>query len=187
MNRTGSETEVAPEKPTPSQTAGPGLAASALSEAANPDNFVNCLARTLSAANQYLTMLLRDAGLVDLVPSHGEILIHLFACEPVTMQDLARSVHKDPSTMTALVRKLVEADYVSTRKSDADRRVTEVSLTAKGRSLKAAFERISSRLKGVQAKGIDADAFRTTCRTLDAIYNNFKKAVDDARTEGERS
>lgn len=148
--------------------------------------FVNALSRTLGAANRYLMALMSDAGIANIVPSHGEILMQLFAAEPIAMQDLAHAIHRDPSTVTALVRKLADGGYVATAKSEADRRVTEVLLTEKGRDMHASFDAISSQLRAVQMKGIDAAAFRETCATLDAIRDNFEEAIEDrAQEEGE--
>ena len=129
-------------------------------------SFVNTLSQTLTAANAYLVSLLSQAGLKDLVPSHGDILVALFAQETVTMQELSEKIHRDPSTITALVKKLVLGGYVQTQKSVTDKRRTEVSLTSKGKSLRSTFETISTTLVNTQMEGIDADAFAITCATL---------------------
>lgn len=136
-------------------------------------SFVNMLSQTLTAANAYLVSLLSQAGLKDLVPSHGDILVALFAQETVTMQELSEKIHRDPSTITALVKKLVLGGYVQTQKSVTDKRRTEVSLTPKGKSLRSAFETISTTLVSTQMQGVDADAFAVTCATLNQIRANF--------------
>lgn len=136
-------------------------------------SFVNTLSQTLTAANAYLISLLSQAGLKDLVPSHGDILVALFAHEMVTMQALSEKIHRDPSTITALVKKLVMGGYVQTQKSVTDKRCTEVSLTKKGKSLRLAFETISTTLVSTQMQGIDTDAFAITCATLNQIRANF--------------
>lgn len=136
-------------------------------------SFVNTLSQTLTAANTYLVSLLSQAGLKDLVPSHGDILMALFAQETVTMQELSEKIHRDPSTITALVKKLVLGGYVQTQKSVTDKRRTEVSLTLKGKSLRSAFEMISATLVSTQMKGVDAEAFAITCATLNQIRANF--------------
>lgn len=148
-------------------------------------NFVSALSRTLAAANDCLLALLAEAGLRDLAPSHGDILMHLFTEEPVTMQRLAQAIHRDPSTVTALVRKLAQAGYVATCKSDADRRVTEVTLTEKGAALRPAFDAISRQLRDAQMRGVDPESFRTACAVLDCIRDNFACATDaGAPTQG---
>ena len=82
------------------------------------------------------------------------------------MQELSEKIHRDPSTITALVKKLVLGGYVQTQKSSIDKRRTEVSLTSKGKSLRSTFETISTTLVSTQMEGIDADAFAITCATL---------------------
>lgn len=143
------------------------------------DAFVNTLAQTLSAANAYLTFMLSEAGLGGLVPSHGEILMHLFANEKMTMQDLANAIARDPSTITALVRKLADNGYVDTCKSAEDKRITEVFLTSKGRRMQSSFEEISKKLRDTQMKGIDPEAFDLTCQTIDSIRQNFVNELEE--------
>ena len=137
------------------------------------DSFVNTLSQTLTAANAYL------------VPSHGDILVALFAQETVTMQELSEKIHRDPSTITALVKKLVLGGYVQTQKSVTDKRRTEVSLTPKGKSLRSTFETISTTLVNTQMEGIDADAFAITCATLNQIRANFIAANQKEETSSQ--
>lgn len=99
---------------------------------AGASDFVSTLSRTLAAANRFLMTRLRDEGLDSLVPSHGDILMHLFVHEDVTMHELAQAIGREPSTVTCLVRKLANAGYVQTAKHDGDRRITYASLTEQG-------------------------------------------------------
>lgn len=145
---------------------------------ADEASFVSALSRTLAAANGYLMALLAEAGLCELAPSHGDILMRLFVEQPITMQRLAEAIHRDPSTVTALVRKLAQAGYVATRKGDADRRITEVSLTEKGAALRPVFEAISRQLREAQMRGVDPESFRAACAVLDRIRGNFACAAD---------
>ena len=147
-------------------------------------SFVNMLSQTLTAANAYLVSLLSQAGLKDLVPSHGDILVALFAQETITMQELSEKI-RDPSTITALVKKLVLGGYVQTQKSVTDKRRTEVSLTPKGKSLRSTFETISTTLVNTQMEGIDADAFAITCATLNQIRANFIAANQKEETSSQ--
>lgn len=140
-------------------------------------SFVNLLSQTLAAANAYLILQLSQAGLKELVPSHGDILMALFSQKTITMQELSEKIHRDPSTITVLVKKLVVGGYVQTQKSSIDKRRTEVSLTSKGKSLRSAFDTISANLVKAQMEGIDAEAFAATCSTLDQVRSNFSAAV----------
>lgn len=142
-------------------------------------DLVSALSRALREANRYLAEQLDAAGLGELSPSHGDILAQLFAEEPLAMQDLARAIHRDPSTVTALVRKLAAAGYVETSKSLDDGRVMLVALTDEGRALEPVFERISASLVRTQMQGIDARDLEATRRTLGRIEDNFTKALGD--------
>lgn len=142
------------------------------------NHFVSRLGKTLASANSFIVKQLNEAGLKDLVPSHGDILLVLFAQKSVSMQELSRKIHRDPSTVTTLVKKLVKAGYVQTQKNDEDKRKTEVCLTRKGKGLEGRFDAISQRLVSVQMEGIDASDFAITCKTLEKIRDNFTNATN---------
>lgn len=149
---------------------------------------MSCISRTLRTANRYLEVLLDNAELETLASSHGDILEQLFKHEPITMQDLAASIHRDPSTVTALVKKLMKAEYVTTCKSPQDRRMTEVRLTAKGRKLETKFKEISASLAETLTHGIPKACLETTCKTLNQIEANFSQAStkDQQEKQGSR-
>lgn len=183
MTRTASRAEAGGR----AAQAGSGIqAATASGQAPQPTaqfdagSFISSLSRTLAAANRFLVAQLRHQGLTDLVPSHGDILACLFEGAPLTMQQLAERINRDPSTVTALVRKLAAAGYVSTRKAESDRRITQVSLTAKGRRLRPAFQAITERLLEAQMRDIDTADFDTTCRTLQRVRRNLTDALGEA-------
>ncbi len=149
----------------------------------NAGGFVNSLAQTLAAANGYLVSQLAAVGLRDLVPSHGDILLQLFRHEDITMQELSERIHRDPSTVTTLVKKLVDAGYVKTRKSPEDKRRTQVSLTKLGQSLRKDFDLISKNMVEVQMQGIDERSFEIACDTLMRIRMNFLQASSSENRE----
>lgn len=144
-------------------------------------NFISSLSRTLAAANAYLMEQLKQAGLVGIVPSHGDILAQLFANDVMTMQGLSDRIGRDPSTVTCLVKKLVDQGYVRAQKSVEDKRRTEVSLTKKGQRLRGEFENISRELVNAQMTGISSRDFDITCKTLAKIKANFESARGAAK------
>ena len=147
------------------------------------------LSRTLAAANDYLTFLLHQAGLTKLVTSHGDILMQLFAHEPMTMQELSEKINRDPSTVTVLVKKLKDAGYVETCKGEQDRRRTEVRLTPEGRRLQADFDEISRKLLTAQMRDVDATDLATVRSTLSQIKDNFRYAYlqESEKGKGEQA
>lgn len=140
--------------------------------------FVSTLSRTLAAANRFLSLRLREEGLDTLVPSHGDILMHLFAHESVTMHELARAIGREPSTVTSLVKKLANAGYVQTDKHGSDRRITYVTLTDEGKELRDIFDGISAQLVSVQMDRVTPQGFDITRDTLETMRRNFEEALD---------
>lgn len=136
-------------------------------------DIVSLMSRTLGAANRYLVALMAREGLVGIVPSHGDILMQLFARDAMPMAALAEAIGKDPSTVTALVRKLADAGYVEKVPGSRDRRVCEARLTEKGRALAPAMERVSAELITTLTNGLTTDDLACTCRTLKAMQDNL--------------
>lgn len=149
-----------------------------------PSPLISELSRTLAAANDYLTLLLHQAGLTQLVTSHGDILMQLFAHEPMTMQELSEKINRDPSTVTVLVKKLKDAGYVETCKGEQDRRCTEVRLTPEGRKLRSAFDSISQKLLSAQMRDVNTAELATVRSTLSQIKDNFRYAYQQESEKG---
>lgn len=139
---------------------------------------VNQLARTLGLANRFLLEQLEQYGLAGIAPSHGDILVQLFAHGELPMSELAQRIGRDPSTVTALVRKLAAGGYVSTAKLPEDKRVTLVALTEHGRGLQPAFESISDALADVQCRGLDDGELEALDRALRTMQENFETALE---------
>lgn len=150
------------------------------------EGYAQALSRTLALSNHYLMLQVERSGLRGLAPSHGEILVQLFACERMCMSELSQRIARDPSTVTALVKKLVAMGLAQTGKSPHDRRSTVVSLTAKGRALKGDFDRISVLLESVWHDGIDEADLKTMMRVLEKVRGNLGAAIEEeSESEGE--
>lgn len=109
-------------------------------------DIVSLMERTLGAANRYLVELMAREGSAGIVSSHGDILMQSFAHDAMSMAALAEAIGKDPSTVTALVRKLANAGYVEKAPNPRDCCVCEVRLTDAGRALESAMDRVSHTL-----------------------------------------
>ena len=138
-------------------------------------DIVSLMSRTLGAANRYLVELMAREGLAGIVPSHGDILMQLFAHDAMSMAALAEAIGKDPSTVTALVRKLA---------NPRDRRMCEVRLTDAGRALEPAMDRVSHTLITTLTNSIPAADLAATCRTMKAMQKNMS-AADDSESKRE--
>lgn len=140
------------------------------------DNTLFMMSSVVSEMNAFLLGRLRDAGITDLAPSHGDILAELFKSEQATMGELAQRIHRDPSTVTALVGKLRKLGYVEVFRSDADKRVSIVCLSEKGRGFRGTFESISEELASKLARAL-SDGER------EQLGGILQKLHDEYRTE----
>lgn len=145
-------------------------------------DIVSLMSRTLGAANRYLVELMTREGLAGIVPSHGDILRQLFAHDAMSMAALAEAIGKDPSTVTALVRKLANAGYVEKAPNPRDRRMCEVRLTDAGRALAPAMGRVSHTLITTLTNSIPAADLAATYRTMKAMQENVN-AMTHSETE----
>ena len=76
------------------------------------NNAVALMSRIRAKANRFIIESLVTEGIEGIVPSHGEIMIHLFAEKDYTMQELAQKINRTKPTVTILVSKLVNYGYV---------------------------------------------------------------------------
>lgn len=150
------------------------------------EGYAQALSRTLALSNHYLMLQVERSGLCGLAPSHGDILVQLFACDQMSMSELSQRIARDPSTVTALVKKLAAMGLAQTGKNPHDRRSTVVSLTAKGRALKGDFDGISARLESVWHDGVDEADLKTMMRVLEKVGGNLGAAIEEeSESEGE--
>lgn len=119
------------------------------------DNTISLIARIHEKINKKLVLALEENGIGDLAPSHGDILAALFKKDRVTMATIADLIHRDKSTVTQLIKKLVKKGYISIEINPLDRRSSLVYLTNKGRGLEGIFQSI-------------------TDATYTSFYNNMK-------------
>ncbi len=150
---------------------------------ADAQGFVSSLSRTLREANRFIVEKMTERGMEGLVSSHGDILVALFDGQPLSMQELAARIHRDPSTVTALVKRLVKEGYAHTERSAADHRVVEVLLTKKGEALRGDFDAISKELLAVQMQNVDEGELHTACAVLRQVQQNLVTAVQGATTD----
>lgn len=146
-------------------------------------DMVSVVARTRALANRYLVQQMGERGLEGLVTSHGDVLLQLFAEDGLPMRELAARVHRDPSTVTTLVKKLADAGYVRTERGVRDRRSVVVLLTERGRVLERDFQEISQSLLEVQRKGIDDARMEAAREVLLQMQQNFAAALDAGSEE----
>lgn len=139
----------------------------------NTDNTINLIGRIREKTNKFLLKELEKLGLKNIAPSHGDILAALFKYEEATMTEIADIIHRDRSTVTALINKLINLEYVSSKKDPKDNRSSIICLTEKGKELKSGFIEISQKLYMLEYKGISEEEKVIFQKLLKKIHDNF--------------
>ncbi|MEK6646195.1 MAG: MarR family transcriptional regulator [Candidatus Firestonebacteria bacterium] len=118
------------------------------------NNIISLISQVREKANKFLVKEMHGKNIKGLVTSHGDIIFSLFEESKLTMKDLKGKTGKDKSTVTALVDKLEKLGFVKKNKSLDDARITYITLTEKGLTLKPKLIEISEKLFNSAYKGI---------------------------------
>ena len=137
-----------------------------------PGNTTSLLNKTCRLINDLIIQELQNGGLPDLVPSHGDILSALMLRDCLSMSDLADAIQRDPSTVTCLVKKLLQQGLVMIYENPQDARSSLVSLSQKGKSLQNSFDCIRQRVDECVSKDIKEEDYYQFHMTLQKIFEN---------------
>ena len=121
----------------------------------------------------FLKSELQVRGLPEMVSSHGNILFQLSKNDKMAMHELSEAIHRDKSTVTALVNKLKEQGYVERIQSESDSRVVYVRLTEKGKAYTVETGAISSALNEKCFAGFTESQKDALYEFLARISKNF--------------
>lgn len=139
----------------------------------NMDNTLRLISQVRHAIQRYIIEGLAAQGVEGVVPSHGDIMVHLFEHKTQTMGELAKKIKKDPSTVTALVKKLMDKGYVERMIDPQDKRANPIQLTAKGQALRPAFDEITKGIFEVLYQGITEEECTIFKNVLLKMYANL--------------
>ena len=89
------------------------------------------------------------------------------------MREIAQKIGRDKSTVTALVKKLIDFGYVQKEPDRNDSRVTLVKLTKSGRALREDFDEISKTLLQRVYKGFTEKEKEVMVHGLERINSNL--------------
>jgi DNA-binding MarR family transcriptional regulator len=105
--------------------------------------------------NAMLLAMLREAGVDDIRPSFGAVLVPLFEEDGLRLGELARRAGLTKQTLTTLVRRVEAQGYVERRPDPEDGRATRLYLTRKARTLEPELVRIIKALDRM-TRGLDS-------------------------------
>lgn len=95
------------------------------------------------------------------------VMLALWEREPRSVRELSDALQLEPATLSPLLKRLEATGYVERRRSAADERALEVTLTPAGRELRAEAEKIPPRI--IERLGLPMDDIlnlRESLRTI---------------------
>jgi DNA-binding MarR family transcriptional regulator len=118
----------------------------------------------------------------DYPPSAVHTILEIGARGPLTSVQLAKILHLEKSSVSRMVRKLVECGELNEASDAADARIKPLSLTPKGRRTLAALHEFGRRqVSGALSHLTETE--RKIVREGIVIYANALKASRDAEAE----
>ncbi|WP_379157835.1 MarR family winged helix-turn-helix transcriptional regulator [Paenibacillus sp. sgz5001063] len=134
---------------------------------------ISLISKIREKVNRFIVTEMVKQGIEGIGTSHGDIIYALLKQPRFTMADISKKIHKDKSTVTALVDKLVRLGYVAKERDSKDSRVVYVALTPKGRELEPVFEAISAELLDLFYLNISDKEKEDLLTILEKIHHNF--------------
>lgn len=144
------------------------------------------ISRTKQKMTQFIQMQLKMQQMDELIPSHGNILTVLYENgEKMPLNEVAKRIGRDKSTVTSLVNKLVGLGYVEKVAGQQDKRVTFIQLTEQGYELKPRFDQISAQVYETAYQGFSQEEKAQFLSLLKRMNQNFSSWIalqDDDQT-----
>lgn len=100
----------------------------------------------IAGTSAFVVNEMRKRGIEDLIPSHGNLLVHLFGGNVLTITELAQRTGRTKSTVSVLAGKLETAGYLRREADPEDARLLRLRLTEKGEALEDAFAEITAEM-----------------------------------------
>lgn len=138
---------------------------------------IHFISKTKANMVKFIENKLKQNGLDELIPTHGNILTALYENNGIlTMKEIATKIGKDKSTVTVLINKLITLGYIEREKCATDKRITYIKLTEKALLIENTFNSISTQVKETAYHNVTENEKQEFLRILKKINDNFKNA-----------
>lgn len=143
-------------------------------------NFLFTLAELTRVLRVYAD---KEAARFGITRAQWAVLAKVERNEGMSQAELADQMEMQPITLTRLVDKLCESDWIERRGDANDRRIKRLHLRKAGRQLLGKLSGLRSELTATALDGIlPADAHRLLTQ-LEAIKENVRNALQNAGAE----
>ena len=125
----------------------------------------------------------KEAARFGITRAQWAVLAKVERNEGMKQTELAEQMEMQPITLTRLIDKLCESDWIERRGDASDRRVNRLYLLKAGRALLGRLSGLRSELTATALEGIHpADAHRLLAQ-LEQIKENVRNAIQNAADE----
>jgi MarR family transcriptional regulator, transcriptional regulator for hemolysin len=143
-------------------------------------NFLFTLAEVQRLVRAYAD---KRAARYGITRAQWAVLARVERSEGMKQTELAEQMEMQPITLTRLVDKLCDSDWIERRGDDTDRRVNRLYLRKAGRQLLGKLSGLRSELTATVLEGINpADAHRLLSQ-LESIKENVRNAIQNTTGE----
>jgi MarR family transcriptional regulator for hemolysin len=128
----------------------------------------------------------KEAARFGITRAQWAVLAKVERNEGMKQTELAEQMEMQPITLTRLIDKLCESDWIERRGDASDRRVNRLYLLKAGRALLGKLSGLRSELTATALEGIHpADAHRLLAQ-LEQIKENVRNAIQTAAGESRK-
>lgn len=139
------------------------------------DNSLSMISKIRSKANEIIINKLESNGIKGLVPSHGDILVSLYFAGKLSKSEISDKIKKGRSTVTKLLAKLAELDFIEITDNFQDKRASFVSLSSKGHEVIPIIFQISKELNIIEYNNFSELEREMFFKLLKKVFQNFQE------------
>lgn len=119
--------------------------------------------------------MLKDSGIEDLNGPQGRILSVLWQEDNLTITELSQRTSLAKTSLTTMLDRLVERDYIKRVFDDLDRRQVKITLTEKAKALSREYKRISGSLNEILYAGLGKEEVTQLENGLVKVLENLER------------
>jgi DNA-binding MarR family transcriptional regulator len=107
------------------------------------------IAKIHQITNRMFTQMLKEYGIKELNPGQGRILFALWQEDDVSIRELSKKTQLTKSTLTTMLDRLENADFLKRGSDKNDRRIIKVKLSEKSKKLQKKYVDVSKKMTDV--------------------------------------
>lgn len=127
----------------------------------------------ITLITSYKNLVTKKIRPMGLYPGQDMILLELLKNNNISQNKLVTTLCVDHSTIAKSVNRMAKADLVKTSKSEEDKRVTLVSLTANGTEMAQKIQAILLDAEKNATQGLSSEEQRLFLEMIDKVCHNI--------------